>query len=620
MSGATRLRVLVTLGDPPIRPWHDLVVDAIRRETPDVIVQQGRSPAACDPHLVVDLTGAPVVGGRPSGDRYGGEGLGALDLAGDGGDFRARAMSGRGGVHHVDLNRGDDTTATADIPPLGVWRYGFGDGAPFADGAAGTIARLYRILDDPSRAVVLHEGWFKGPSRDSAGTQSVGDRVAPWCARVLRQLNAGDLDVLTGPAQSVVGCVEREPPQRSRGLASLADAVRRWRRREHWTIGIVHLPLAETLARGVVPEPRWVSGVPRGCFLADPFPLSGAVVDVTRARASSAQSGRGAEAQSVSLQNHPAEDSSSRTGEARDQGVIRLRTEAPHYGVIRLLAEQYCRRLGRGSIVSLDVTPQGEIVGSADLLTPPHHAAYPFVLHTTDGTYCVPDVAATGAARAYRLPSTTARNAGAAPDAAARAAIGTARAYRLDGDIASVMPRGVVTDTQNAGAAPGDAADRAAQRAHRIDGEGSSFDTLLDCFPAVDPTIVYHEGRWWLFCTHREQENQTELHVFYADHWRGPWQPHLLNPVKSDARSSRPAGTPFAIDGSLYRPAQDCSRRYGGGIAINRIAELTPTRFREERVLSLGPDPSWPWPDGLHTLNAIDDLIIIDALRVRPGS
>src|SRR2546427_1051871 len=44
--------------------------------------------------------------------------------------------------------------AATDVEPrFGVWRYGFGDGALFAEGAPGTYARLYRAIPDPARAV-----------------------------------------------------------------------------------------------------------------------------------------------------------------------------------------------------------------------------------------------------------------------------------------------------------------------------------------------------------------------------------------------------------------------------------------------------------------------------------
>ena len=80
-------------------------------------------------------------------------------------------------------------------------------------------------------------------------------------------------------------------------------------------------------------------------------------------------------------------------------------------------------------------------------------------------------------------------------------------------------------------------------------------------------------------------------------------------------RSSRPAGTPFRIEGALYRPAQDCSRTYGGAVAINRVDELSPTGFEERLVTRLCPDPAGPYPTGLHTICAAGDQTIIDGKR-----
>ena len=58
----------------------------------------------------------------------------------------------------------------------------------------------------------------------------------------------------------------------------------------------------------------------------------------------------------------------------------------------------------------------------------------------------------------------------------------------------------------------------------------------------------------------------------------------------SRARSARPAGPIFAHEGRLYRPAQDCSRTYGGAVVIHRIEALTPEIFREVAVARLDPE------------------------------
>ncbi len=130
---------------------------------------------------------------------------------------------------------------------------------------------------------------------------------------------------------------------------------------------------------------------------------------------------------------------------------------------------------------------------------------------------------------------------------------------------------------------------------------------------AVDATILRHDGRWWLFYTDLAEPRHHRLSAFYADDLRGPYVPHPLNPVKSDPRSAGCAGTPFVVDGVLYRPAQDCSRSYGGAITINRIVELTPLAFREEPAATLSPNPRYP--AGVHTLSACGDATLVDGKR-----
>ena len=138
---------------------------------------------------------------------------------------------------------------------------------------------------------------------------------------------------------------------------------------------------------------------------------------------------------------------------------------------------------------------------------------------------------------------------------------------------------------------------------------------LLGSFAGADATLCRHEGRWWLFaCDHNDQD-ETKLFLFHATDLFGPWAAHALNPVKCDLRSARPAGPLFEHNGSLYRPAQDCSRTYGGAVAVNRIRALTPTEFEEETINVLAPDPHGPYPDGLHTLTGVGAVTLVDGKR-----
>ena len=139
-------------------------------------------------------------------------------------------------------------------------------------------------------------------------------------------------------------------------------------------------------------------------------------------------------------------------------------------------------------------------------------------------------------------------------------------------------------------------------------------DTLLKNTGALDPTIFQHNGYWWLFCTLKDNTNSA-LHVYYSENISGPYSAHHNNPVKEDIKSCRSAGTPFYSDGSLYRPAQDCSQTYGKKITINKINKLTPDEFEETVEKTIEPISGSEFNLGIHTLSAAGDYTLIDAKR-----
>jgi hypothetical protein len=137
---------------------------------------------------------------------------------------------------------------------------------------------------------------------------------------------------------------------------------------------------------------------------------------------------------------------------------------------------------------------------------------------------------------------------------------------------------------------------------------------LISDFAAVDCTVFRHNGLWWLFCVNKDHGDHA-LYAWHAKDLIGPWKQHSSNPVKTDSRSARPAGTPFIHKGNLIRPAQDNSTAYGASIVLNRVTRLTTTEFREEPIARVEPDAEGPFPDGLHTLSAVGDVTLIDGKR-----
>ena len=214
------------------------------------------------------------------------------------------------------------------------------------------------------------------------------------------------------------------------------------------------------------------------------------------------------------------------------------------------LVERFDAAVARGRIEAFEIATRGWSEPAQPVMDGPAHMSYPFLLQHEGAWYCVPESLGEGNVSLLRAVSLPSR--------------------------------------------------------------WEKVATLLDA-EAVDATLVRYGDRWWLFCTDFDEPRHHRLRAFYADDLRGPYRPHALNPVKVDPRSAGCAGTPFIVDGVLYRPSQNCSRSYGGAIGINRVVELTPTAFREETAVVLSPHPRYP--AGVHTLSAVGPMTLVDGKR-----
>lgn len=220
---------------------------------------------------------------------------------------------------------------------------------------------------------------------------------------------------------------------------------------------------------------------------------------------------------------------------------------------IRILCEEFDWFSEIGRILELREGPDGSLSRGVPAIPESTHMSYPYVFEHGGETYCIPECAHRREIALYRWDQDTKR-------------------WTLD-------------------------------------------KVLLQNIPAVDSTVFQANGAWWLLHSGAEGVGKWSLYVWTADDLHGPWRPHPANPVKTDVSSSRPAGKPFWHEGNLYRPAQDGRYSYGGALAINRIESLSMEEFREVTVRRIFPSESWRYPDGIHTLNGLDGLSVIDAKR-----
>lgn len=137
---------------------------------------------------------------------------------------------------------------------------------------------------------------------------------------------------------------------------------------------------------------------------------------------------------------------------------------------------------------------------------------------------------------------------------------------------------------------------------------------LLKDIEAIDSSLLFHNNKYWLFCTINKQLHNAQLYIFYSDSLDDEFKPHLLNPVKTDISSARPAGSFFEFEGSIIRSSQNCSETYGGSLMLNKIFKLTETDYKEELVKEIKPFDK-QFNKGLHHISIDNDTIVVDSKK-----
>ena len=126
----------------------------------------------------------------------------------------------------------------------------------------------------------------------------------------------------------------------------------------------------------------------------------------------------------------------------------------------------------------------------------------------------------------------------------------------------------------------------------------------------ADSTILHKDGIYFLIATHSDN-SQENAFLYQSESLFGPFTKCYNSPVQYHRDSSRPAGNWMTISEKIYRPAQDCSKRYGGGVNMMRVDSLSP--YSEQVCFHISP---WDFKYnlGIHTINESPDgsLLVVD--------
>lgn len=138
---------------------------------------------------------------------------------------------------------------------------------------------------------------------------------------------------------------------------------------------------------------------------------------------------------------------------------------------------------------------------------------------------------------------------------------------------------------------------------------------LIKNYAGIDSTLYNKDDTWFLFSTDKNSGPHYNLNIHYTDDVFGPWKAHPKNPVKTDIRSARPAGTLFEHKGELFRPSMDYSEKIEGRITINKVVTLTILNFKEEVHTIIDPFENTPFCDKVHTLSKIGPYTLVDGAK-----
>ncbi len=216
-----------------------------------------------------------------------------------------------------------------------------------------------------------------------------------------------------------------------------------------------------------------------------------------------------------------------------------------------LFVEEYPYASSKGVISLITIEGDGKLSPSRVVLERPYHLSYPFVFEHDGEIYMIPE---TGAARRVEL-------------------------YRAD----------------------------------RFPDRWSLHSVLIDNIAAFDATLCKHDERLWLFMATGQWQSSTwdTLEISHASKLEGPWTPMGDNPMVVDPAGTRPGGCMFHHSGTLWRPAQDSSIIYGGGLSLCRVDEISADRFRQSTISQLLPARGSSI-SGVHTLNCAQGFETVD--------
>lgn len=125
----------------------------------------------------------------------------------------------------------------------------------------------------------------------------------------------------------------------------------------------------------------------------------------------------------------------------------------------------------------------------------------------------------------------------------------------------------------------------------------------------ADATIQELDGKFVLIAT-KYPDTQENAYLYQSNSLFGSFSEVSVLPFQLSRSCSRPGGNWFTTKDGMFRPAQDCSKRYGGALSIMSIQKKGDV-LKEKLSFQIQPY-SFRYSKGVHTLNFCEGICVID--------
>jgi len=143
--------------------------------------------------------------------------------------------------------------------------------------------------------------------------------------------------------------------------------------------------------------------------------------------------------------------------------------------------------------------------------------------------------------------------------------------------------------------------------------------TTLINLPLIDPSLLKHNGVYYLFGGIKGDCPNEKLHLYFSNQLEGPYTSHPLNPVKCNPQGSRMGGAFIQEDEKVLRVGQYSVNHYGQKLMFFKINKLSETEYEETFEYEMIPDKKAPFNCGLHNYHKIDTFEVYDQKIMRSG-